>query len=504
MFTLRIAFPWGRYYAHPWGQNPARIAEAEWPPSPWRLLRAIAAAWFQANPGREASTELIQTLEALGRELPTFVLPKVAFSRTVHYQPYFKKDKDANARAEYQPARHENHFVGLGGDVLIRWQLSGVNDTLAHTVRSLVGDIASYIGYLGRADSVCEVEVVDAVGDTQATVEVSVQDGKPCRQIGSAYRDVFCPDPATFQAADLWKRRADNTATDSAQKHLVQALLDASQPLPDGAGWFSYRMPTGWPERWIVRHARPVGRAVASRRIVGRFLEFSLQCRIPVPAKFTVSIADLFRREAIRRHRASSFALSGHDRPAGDDASHQHAFYLPTPDESRLCLSRLRVWCAFGFTQEEVNALMGVDAMRWAGGRFPVRPVLLRLERDLPERSASRVWRSTTPFVPPRHWYRKKLAEGRVREPDSPQNQLRACLRENETDPSAARVSRFGAADRNWDISKVHVRSDAQNESAHRVGLYLEVAFPVPTPLLFPSYGHSAHFGLGQFEPAVE
>jgi hypothetical protein len=55
------------------------------------LLRAIAAAWFQANPGHDASSELTQTLEALGRELPVFVLPKVSFSRTVHYQPYFKK-----------------------------------------------------------------------------------------------------------------------------------------------------------------------------------------------------------------------------------------------------------------------------------------------------------------------------------------------------------------------------------------------------------------------------
>ena len=31
----------GRYYAHPWGINPTRLREAEWPPSPWRLLRAL-------------------------------------------------------------------------------------------------------------------------------------------------------------------------------------------------------------------------------------------------------------------------------------------------------------------------------------------------------------------------------------------------------------------------------------------------------------------------------
>jgi CRISPR-associated protein Csb2 len=501
MLTLRLAFPWGRYYAHPWGQNPARIVEAEWPPSPWRLLRAIAAAWFQANPGREASPDLIQTLEALGRELPTFVLPKVSFSRTVHYQPYFKKDKEANASAKYQRARHENHFVGIGGDVLIRWQVSGVNGGRVEAVRSLVGGLAGHIGYLGRAESVCEVELVDVAGDPKAVAEVTVQDGKPCRQIGPGFRNVFCPDPATFQATDLWQRRADGTGSAIARKHLVQALLEAPQPLPDGSGWFSYRMPPGWPERWVVRHARPIRRAVANRRPVAHSLEFSLQCRIPVPTKFTVSIAELFREAAIRNHRTPSFALSGHDGPPGYENGHHHAFYLPTPDHSGQYLTRLRVWCPYGFTQQEVNALMAVGALRWASGRFPVRPVLLHVERDLPERRASTVWRCVTPFVPPRYWYRRKFAEGRVRQPDSPEIQLSDCFRENGTDSSQAQISRVAVANSHWEISKVHLPAHAQRRDDRRVGLYLEVTFPASTPLRLPSYGHSAHFGLGQFEP---
>jgi CRISPR-associated protein Csb2 len=500
MLMLRLSFPWGRYYAHPWGQNPARITEAEWPPSPWRLLRAIAAAWFQANPGREASPELSQTLETLGRELPVFALPKVSFSRTIHYQPYFKKDKDANARAKYQRARHENHFVAVGGDVLIRWSLNGVSETIAHTVRSLVGSIAGRISYFGRAESVCEVEVVDASSDNRPVAEVAMQTGNPTRQIGAAFRDVFCSNPITFQATDLWQRRADSAGSGTARKHLVQALLDAPQPLPDGAAWFSYRMPAGWPERWIVRHAQPAKRKVTSRRVVARFLEFSLQCRIPVPTKFTVSIAELFRTEALRNHRLPSFALSGHDRPRGYETGHHHAFYLPIPESSGQYLSRLRVWCPFGFTQQEVDALMGVGPLRWAGGRFPARPVLLRLQRDLPERRASRVWRSVTPFVPPRYWYRKKFAEGRVREPDCPENQMRTSLSENGTDPTDARISGVVIANSNWDISKVHLHSEVQNEPHHRVGVYLELAFPAPVALPFPSYGHSAHFGLGQFE----
>ena len=145
--------------------------------------------------------------------------------------------------------------------------------------------------------------------------------------------------------------------------------------------------------------------------------------------------------------------------------------------------------------------MMGVGALRWAGGRFPVRPVLLQIQRDLPERPPSLVWRSVTPFVPPRYWYRKKFAEGRVREPDCPENQLRACLRDNGTEPADARISGAEIANSNWDISKVHLHSEAQTEPTHRVGVYLEIAFTAPSYLPFPSYGHSAHFGLGQFEP---
>lgn len=508
MLTLRLAFPWGRYYAHPWGQNPARIMEAEWPPSPWRLLRAFSGTWFQANPGSEPSSELILTLGAVGRELPTFVLPKVSFSRTVQYQPNFgATPKDDASLAKYKRVRHENHFVVVGGDVLIQWQLSGVNEADARVVRSVIRNIAGRIGYFGRAESVCEVEVVDSERDCLDRAQVALQSGKPCREIGSIFRDVLCPNPDDFQPSDLWRRRDDNSGAEVAQKHLVQELINAPQPLPDGAAWFSCRMPEGWPHRWIVRQVQPPKRRGPDHRIVAHFLEFSLQCRIPVPTKFTVSIAELFRHAAIRNHSQPSFALSGHDRPHGLEAGHQHSFYLPIPDDSGQYLSLLRVWCPYGFTQQEVSALLAVGALRWAGGRFPARAVLLRVQCDLPQPRPSLVWRSVTPFVPPRYWYRKRFAEGRVREPYSPENQLRSCFRETGTDPSSAIIQRVEVANSNWEICKVHQHEDTRSrrsDSTHRVGLMLNVIFPTPTVLPFPSYGHSAHFGLCQFAPVME
>ncbi|MCX7700470.1 MAG: hypothetical protein N2039_06300, partial [Gemmataceae bacterium] len=56
----------------------------------------------------------------LGRELPDFVLPKVGFSRTVHYQPNYGATPKADVTlAKYKRVRRENHFVAVAGDVLI-------------------------------------------------------------------------------------------------------------------------------------------------------------------------------------------------------------------------------------------------------------------------------------------------------------------------------------------------------------------------------------------------
>lgn len=505
MLTLGLTFPWGRYYAHPWGQNPSRITEAEWPPSPWRLLRAIAAAWFQANPGREPSPELVQTLETLGRELPTFVLPKVSFSRAIHYQPnYGATSKEDLTLAKYKRVRYENHFAAVGGDVLIHWHMKGVSEEAARTARSLIKDIAECISYFGRAESVCELRVEDAIDYDVGIAQVALQEGKPCRKIDPICRDVFCPNPTDFHASDLWRRRTDSAVDGSARKHLVQDLIDMPQPLPDGAAWYSYQMPDEWPERWVIRHPRPVKRKCDDSRIVAHFLEFSLQCRIPIPVKHVVSIAELFRRSAIRRHGEPSFALSGLDRSESIVGDHKHAFYLASsqPNSDEKSLTRLIIWCQHGFTQREVNALMSVEMLPWAGGRFPARPVLLHMSLELPQVEPGKRWKSLTPFVALRNRHLKRNSEGLVRDQDTPEGQLQRCLEMSGLTVACTSIKKSEDAAPGWVVCKVHLPPSARDgsESDHRIGLFFELEFAEPVCLPLPAFGHSCHFGLGQFK----
>src|ERR1035438_3335663 len=295
MLTLTLTFPWGRYYAHPWGINPQRLREAEWPPSPWRLLRAIAAGWFRLYSGQPASAELLELLNTLGRELPEMELPRVAFSNTVHYQPnYGATEKEDQSRAIYKGVRHENHFAAAGGPIRFHYRLLHLPECeramAAEALAPLLSEIAASIHYFGRSESVCELSVSVGVAPDGPTLSEVVldKDGQPCRRIAEDCREVFCPNPRDFHAEDLWQCRTGSAA--GSTPHLVEDLLWASQPSPDGARWFTYLMPAGWPKKWVVRYSA-IPRAKVKRGmepIVAQYLRFSLQCRIGISRKFVV------------------------------------------------------------------------------------------------------------------------------------------------------------------------------------------------------------------------
>lgn len=542
MLSLRLTFPWGRYYAHPWGLNSARLREAEWPPNPWRLLRALAAGWFRANGGQVPTPEVLALLDGLARQLPEIAIGPVSFSQTVHWQPNFgAADKDDKVAGTYKRTRHENHFAATASPVFFCWK----NLTLDKQQRSLLGDILAHVSYFGRAESLCNLEpadVDDLPGD--GWCRPCLDNGNPIRRIAENCRDVFCPDPQDFRAADLWSRRASRNELDpnNAPPHLVEDLL-AHQPLPDGGRWVSYEMPVGWPGRWVVRvakSARRISIPVLPAPRVAQYLRFSLQCRIPVPLKFTVPLAEQFRKNALVHYGrandgAISFALSGHNRPEDVEGEHQHAFYLPLgADRARLdMLNELHVWCPYGFTQAEIEAMMRVHRLDWGSGKYAAKPVLMAIGSTVPHdcllsvgQMTSRIWRSRTPFVPPRYFYRGNLHGAKLKAKDAPEQQLVQCLRQTGIDATGEirRLTPNGQAQQSippvsdWAIVRapegdeefstegvvtaVHVPSaSTKTEKARRIGFFFELTFDAPVAFPMPALGHSCHYGLGLFVP---
>ena len=547
MTIIQLRFPWGRYYAHPWGINPSRLREPEWPPSPWRFLRALVSAWYRSNPGQSPSDDCRELIEDLSRGLPEIGVGKVTFGQTVHFQPnYGSADKKKQARAEYHPTRHENHFAAVATPVYFRWKELSLPQK-QQKQRNLLAALLTNITYFGRADSICFAELCDQLPDEFDIGWCISKDG---RKISSTCRDVFCPNPEDFRVTDLWERRADNRPLENtdAPPHLVDRLL-ATDMKADGARWISYQMPEGWPHRWIVRTPRrsmkKVEVSISEGSKVTHYLQFSLQCRVPIPPKFIVPLSEDFRKKLASQLRkihgteATSFALFGHhnDRPEDLTGDHQHAFYLPTgkKHDPNGFLTDLHIWCPYGFTEAEVLVLQRVTRLDWGSGRYPVRSVLIEMSKQPSEdvlfatsnSPPARIWRSTSPFVPPRYFFRGgKNSKVKLKEKDRPEIQLGECLKaagvstpgEIRRLPATATVKGDKSnAQAKWDVVRAELGEETpsgaplvsvpvhRNSSSHtrkmerRVGIFFEIQFDDPVVLPRPSFGHSCHFGLGLF-----
>ena len=67
----------GRFHATRWNQSPFEDSHGEWPPSPWRLLRTLAARWFEHLRETGDSDEELRNrlLQRLAQTPPVFRLP---------------------------------------------------------------------------------------------------------------------------------------------------------------------------------------------------------------------------------------------------------------------------------------------------------------------------------------------------------------------------------------------------------------------------------------------
>ncbi len=90
---LRQSFPLGRFHATFWKANPFdKEVAGEWPPSPWRLTRAVVARWYQwrrETTGTWPEDELEDFIRVLCSSEYSFYLPEQAFQVVVarQYQP---------------------------------------------------------------------------------------------------------------------------------------------------------------------------------------------------------------------------------------------------------------------------------------------------------------------------------------------------------------------------------------------------------------------------------
>ena len=541
MFALSFRFPAGRYHATPWGRN-VNEADVAWPPEPWRLLRAlIAAFWRKGDRANWSEHDLSSLIDSLAESLPEYQLPTGAIhAHTRHYMPTGGLDKGRPKTTLVFDA-----FVRLhaGATLVASWP----NVTLAPPAFALAEDLAGGIGYLGRAESWTECEALaewrgipncrplDAgasgdpirllaplAPDDYSAERQRIMDGMKRRLCADAKRN---PTPKRLDA-DLDKAlRSKGRRAHTLPERLLDALTLDTADFQD-RGWS--RPPAA---REVVYARAPeaaldvVPRRSARRRPSGSRRELPTVARFllagrPLPRiEAAVTIGELMRRAALaqfgwrreegadRRIPNAPPEVSGRDidgKPL-KEPSHTHAFWLPEDADGDGWIDHVSVFIANGMN-EGIRARLDRITRLWLppkqrqedgepepGNMKEWRLALEGFGRPADFAGSARIfatsgrWRSVTPF----------LASGHLKAAGYPGEVQRLLKRRGlgvaNVDVREA-ISVGGTERRATHFHRFRSRGrEAQPDAA---GALLDIEFPdaIEGPL---ALGYGSHFGLG-------
>lgn len=453
MIALRLRFPVGRYHATPWGRHVNEAAIA-WPPEPLRILRALIACHHRKADRTQFTDEsLADLIDALAAQVPVYRLPEAVHAHTRHYMPAPVKTTlifDAFARFDPQEP------------LIVGWPSVALHpEPLAH-----LEHLAARLGYLGRAESWVEADVIDWDGEGANARSLHDERNNTGSNAGDTDRLVtlYAPlAPSDYRqcrekliAEERERRRAGWTKkAKPTDKVLEKDMKDFLATLPErlvcalaidtsdlqAVGWSDppaarrvlYAAPepaTAWRgERRQKVHRKQPDPMVARFVLAGR----------PRPrVEDTVKIAEIMRLAAMakfgwtmidgkRRPKAPS-VISGYgddNKPLRDDG-HAHAFWLPEDADGDGEIDHIVIYAPAGLDDDCRKALDLVTKL-WIekrarddedetadSGRKEWRLALEGFGRpeDFASGSAffgsssTKTWISTTPYLMP--WHAKK------------------------------------------------------------------------------------------------
>ena len=532
MLAIELRFLSGQFHATPWDHQ-VNEGIVEWPPSPWRLLRALIATWHLKARDDVHEATLLTIVNKLGAELPRYRLPPMIEMHTRHFMPLFDLDKDS---AKPQTTKVFQAFARLepADPIVVTWP----NVDLNTDERAALGVLLARLGFLGRAESWVEGRVSDVVAHDNC-VPADDSDG-----IGDLVRVLTPVSPDDFPdwrrtAVDVVAARAlrEQQVKDSKKGKmtttLTQEQAEAVEAAVPATLFEALKCETdklqkaGWSDapgtrlvdyvRTIADHGMTQRRARAATTLptVARYALASA-----VPPQLTDAIS-----EAAKVHQALVKRSDGHPIFTGCDASrnplrgHRHAHIFPESRDVRGRITHITVYAPDGFDDVARRALDGLRRV-WGGHGDDLQLVLLGVGQpadfaglnttagQCPLFAESRVWRSRTPFVATRHIKRRSNGEAKLDalglQIGGHEHDLRRLLATRGLYPDS--VSPTPATSLGRAIRWLEFRTERNDGAGRRgatagVGFELRFSEPIAGPL---ALGFGAHFGLGQFEPSGE
>lgn len=516
MVSLLLRFPGGRYHATPWGHH-VNEGLVEYPPSPWRILRALLATGYAKLGWASAPPEAVELVHALAAVLPVYRLPPATGAHTRHYMPVHEGKKVTKTKVIDAFAR-----VDATEPLSVTW-----DTRLSSAAEGLLRDLVVRLGYLGRAESVVSVQVLEDEDLPRWPETRADRENAPDLEPIALLAPLSAPDYAAWCASVSSESQSSNDDRDDPRKR-GRKKKPETDPYPSDlisalqrdTAWLQRRGWTQPPGSRCVIYWRPAGVLGSAGPIPVRRVATTVVADTALLALASDTsrgeVLPLFSRalaQAELLHR-SLIALLGDPAPncpelAGKSeqgvhlTGHRHAHFVPLDRDGDGRLDHVLVHAPMGLGAAAQGALRHLRKTWTKGGDRPLFVTLagMGMLKDfvqlagerVPELAQARRWVSRTPFVPPRYvkHYRHTVAD-----------QVRAELRSRDL-PEALSVTvsdaRVGVGQGFHRFLRTRRHPAPQPPSTAFFHVSLELESPVEGPILL---GYASHFGLGLFVPA--
>lgn len=399
MLSIAFRFPAGRYHATAWDHH-VNEGLVEWPPSPWRILRALLASSYKCREPLDAGI-VRSTLEQL-TGLPSYSVPPVGDGHLRHFMPLGALKDGRVATAKIFDA-----FVAPGdGELSVSWPDAQLDSAHARVLDQLLDQLT----YLGRAESWVDARRVDAV--SQPLNCVPADNGThalhallPPPEYAS-WRQGFVEGQKHLPTK---QRREPPSDWWQVLHHDTNKLFAEAWSRPPGLRTVRYRME---PLKRSLRRSLPSARAAAPT-VAWYELTSSVRPRLTE----AVALGDRMRKAAMSQSGAHPVFVGRRD--GSISAGHGHAFFLPSDDDADGFIDHLAVCATDGFDATALAALRRTTRL-WGRGSHDLHLTLLDVGTSSlfggrrgqlgtsPLLARARIWESHTPFVPPRHAKRRR------------------------------------------------------------------------------------------------
>ncbi len=524
MPTLRLRFPGGRYHATPWGHH-VNEGLIEWPPSPWRLLRALIACGFSSQGWGEVPPVGRSLIEKLASVLPGYWLPVASAAHTRHYMPIIEGSKQKTTLVF-------DTWANISADdaVTVHWPCE-----LTEGEATLLGQLASALGYLGRSESWVEAELLvesgfgsddcnafahrEGVRPQRGFEQVSLMAAVPQDAYGEWRRGQVEAALAELPLPD-GKKKPSKVLLDKREKVVAPYPSDLLSCLTKDTVWWKGH---GWSQPpgsqrvlyWrrsdalqvgVPQRARPPRYPIVTTMILSVTTPSGNSSALPSITR-TLPQAELFHRAIVGRagegQRIVCPELTGRDeegRPLQSHHAHAHTVPLDLDGDGRI--DHIVIYAPMGLRGVAQQAIRRLRRTWTKGGVGDLQVAVigaggLEILRQLPLERASAllgpmegscIWESVTPFVFPR------FLKVRGKNTMLGQVNVELATRGLSQAVSVEVLPELSKSMRHFVRQRQRGGSSAPMDSGY--GLRLVFTEPVRGPLML---GYAAHYGLGLF-----